>query len=125
MAKTRVPSRTSAHSKSIGSARDDVLRALAAGLGKNAVATVLGQSVRTIERWLKDGAKPMTDEEERVLRDTYQIFMVLVDSDDVHVARAWFLGMNPHLDDSSPIDALVAGRAREVIAAARTYANGA
>ena len=33
------------------------------------------------------------------------------------------MGMNPQLDDENPADLLPKGRAREVMAAARAYAN--
>lgn len=118
------PTRTSSHSRSIGRGADDVLRTLVTGLGKKAVAAIFGRDVRTIERWLRSTAGIGMDSE-RLLRDTYQIFLLIEEADDVHVARAWFLGMNPNLGDHSPIERLAEGRAREVVAAARTFVNGA
>lgn len=118
------PTRTSSHNTSIGRGADDVLRTLVNGLGKKVVAAIFKRDVRTIERWLKSTAN-LGMENERLLRDTYQIFLLLAEADDIHVARAWFLGMNPNLNDHSPIEALAAGRAREVVAAARAFVNGA
>jgi hypothetical protein len=118
------PTRTSAHTQSIGAARDDVLRVLVGGLGKKAVAAVFQKDVRTIERWLKSTSS-LSMENERLLRDTYQIYAMLVEADDAYVARAWFIGMNPALADRSPIDMLAEGRAREVVAAARVFVSGA
>lgn len=118
------PTRTSSHKRSIGNGRDDVLRTLVNGLGKKAVAAVFEKDVRTIERWLKSTSSLGMDNE-RLLRDTYQIFLLIEEADDVHVARAWFLGMNPNLGDHSPIEVLAEGRAREVVAAARVFVNGA
>lgn len=118
------PTRTSSHKKSIGDGCDDILRTLVAALGKNAVATIFRKDVRTIERWLASPL-PLGIDRERLLRDTYQIFTLIEEVDDAHVARAWFLGMNPNLDDHSPLEVLAAGRAREVVAAARSFANGA
>jgi len=43
--------------------------------------------------------------------------------DSPSVVRAWFMGMYPHLDDENLADLLAEGRAREVMAAARAYAN--
>lgn len=118
------PTRTSSHSRSIGRGADDVLRTLVNGLGKKAVAAIFSKDVRTIERWLRSTSN-IGMESERLLRDTYQIFLLIEEADDVHVARAWFLGMNPNLGDHSPIERLAEGRAREVVAAARAFVNGA
>lgn len=53
-----------------------------------------------------------------------QIIQQLADREDQHTARAWMIGMNPHLDDQAPILAIAEGRADEVRAAARAYLNG-
>lgn len=118
------PTRTNSHKQSIGRGADDVLRTLVNALGKKAVATIFSKDVRTIERWLRS-TSGLGVENERLLRDSYQIFLLIEEADDVHVARAWFLGMNPNLGDHSPIERLAEGRAREVVAAARVFVNGA
>jgi hypothetical protein len=41
-----------------------------------------------------------------------------------HTIRAWFIGMNPQLDDESPIEAVLSGRHKEVLAAARAFLAG-
>ncbi|WP_307482343.1 hypothetical protein [Microbacterium trichothecenolyticum] len=93
-------------------------------LGKKAVAAIFGKDVRTIDRWLKSPTRLDMDNE-RLLRDSFQIYSLIEEADDAHVARAWFLGMNPNLGDHSPIEVLAEGRAREVVAAARVFVNGA
>ena len=118
------PTRTSSHNRSIGNGVDDILRTLVNGLGKKAVAAIFKKDVRTIDRWLKSTAGLGMDNE-RLLRDSFQIFSLVEEADDAHVARAWFLGMNPNLRDHSPIEVLAEGRAREVVAAARVFVNGA
>ena len=62
-------------------------------------------------------------EDERRLRDALQVFSLIYEADGPEVARAWFLGMNPQLDDDSPVEQLTAGNAREVLAAARSYVD--
>lgn len=121
---TAGPTRTSSHKRSIGSARDDILRTLVGALGKKAVAAIFQVSIRTIDRWLK-ATTNMGMEQERLLRDTFQIYTIIEEADDAYVARAWFLGMNPNLSDRSPIEALAEGDARKAVAAARVFANGA
>ncbi len=118
------PTRTSSHNKSIGNGADAILRTLVNSLGKRAVAAIFKKDARTIDRWLKSPTSLGMDNE-RLLRDSFQIFSLIEEADDAHVARAWFLGMNPHLSDHSPIEVLADGRAREVVAAARVFVNGA
>jgi hypothetical protein len=47
----------------------------------------------------------------------------LLATDSPAVVRAWFMGMNPQLDDENPAEVLAEGRSREVMAAARAYVN--
>ncbi|MCU1419892.1 MAG: hydrolase family protein [Mycetocola sp.] len=46
---------------------------------------------------------------------------LLTTADSAAVARAWFMGMNPHLNDETPAEVLADGRTREVLAAARAF----
>ena len=38
-----------------------------------------------------------------------------------HVARAWFIGANPFLDEDTPLTAIRDDRARQVVAAATAF----
>ncbi|MFT4220189.1 MAG: hypothetical protein QM611_06695 [Microbacterium sp.] len=62
--------------------------------------------------------------EERKLRNTFQVYGLLSSVEGDHTVRAWFMGMNPQLDDDSPAEALAAERFREVASAARAFAAG-
>lgn len=119
---TVAPRQRSAHEMAVGVDQAEMLRALIAALGKYPVAAIFSQDVRTIERWLKQGVR-MKVEDERRLRDAFQVFSLIDDADGADVARAWFIGMNPELDDDSPVEHLAAGNARGVLAAARSYVN--
>lgn len=121
-ATTVAPRQRSAHQRAVNSDQDDALRALVSALGKHPVAAIFNKDTRTIERWLKQGAQ-LKVEEERRLRDAFHVFSLIEEADDAHVARAWFIGMNPELEDDSPIEQLAAGNARAVLAAARSYVN--
>jgi len=48
---------------------------------------------------------------------------LLLTADAPDVVCPWFMGMNPELNDETPAEALVDGRAREVMAAARAFVN--
>lgn len=54
-----------------------------------------------------------------------RIIRELADRECLATARAWMIGMNPHLDDQAPILAIVDGRGGDAEAAARAYLNGA
>ena len=121
-ATTVAPRQRSAHGRAVSSDQNEALRALVAALGKYPVAAIFGKETRTIERWLKPGVR-MKVEDERRLRDAFQVFSRIEEADDAYVARAWFIGMNPELGDDSPVEQLAAGNARSVLAAARSYVN--
>ncbi|NNC14084.1 hypothetical protein HII28_19675 [Planctomonas sp. JC2975] len=88
------------------------------------MAVIVDRDVKTITRWTADQG-PSGDEEQRRVIDTLQIVELLLAEDSPSVVRSWFMGMNPQLDDQNPAEVLAEGRAREVMAAARAYANEA
>ncbi|MGW7001365.1 hypothetical protein ACWGCW_00710 [Streptomyces sp. NPDC054933] len=53
-----------------------------------------------------------------------EVFALIAEDSDPGAARAWLIGVNPHLDDENPIRAIAANRADEVLAAAHAYADG-
>ena len=62
-------------------------------------------------RWTAaNPAKPSTRDNQR-LRDTLQVQQLLLTADAPDVVCAWFMGMNPELNDESPAEALADGRA--------------
>lgn len=54
----------------------------------------------------------------------YDLIASSYQRDGDSIARAWMVGMNPHLDEQSPIDAIAAGLGDAVLAAARAEARG-
>lgn len=59
-------------------------------------------------------------------RDTARrVFQQITDQECADTARAWMTGINPHLDDQSPIHTIADGRAHDVEAAAHAYPDGA
>lgn len=58
------------------------------------------------------------------LRVAFQVFRLIQTVDAPQTVRAWFMGMNPQLDDVSPAEALSEGAHREVMAAARAFVAG-
>jgi hypothetical protein len=120
---TPIPRRRAeqAHARATDTQLTDVVQLLVGTLGKPLLAVIVGRDAKTIGRWAAGANIPTP--EERVLRNTLQIVELLTTVDSESVARAWFMGMNPQLDDDSPAEAIAEGRARDVLAAARAYIN--
>ncbi|MFE6891955.1 XRE family transcriptional regulator [Streptomyces sp. NPDC057694] len=78
---------------------------------------------KQVGRWARDQNAPRIDSENR-MRAACQVFAFIADCENGHIARAWMLGMNPQLDDTSPIEAIAKGRFKEVMAAARSFQRG-
>ena len=96
-------------------------------LGPTLVAVALGSTDRTAPtRWAKPTAGRMGDEAFARLTTAHQALMIVQHGgDDRAVARAWFIGANPRLEDDSPVNAIHDGLHRQVIAAARAFAYDA
>lgn len=92
-------------------------------LGKHLLALIVGKDPRTVQRWASGQTRPAT-RDEVVLRNTHQIHELLAAEEGAHTIRAWFMGMNPQLDDESPAEALANGKARAVLSAARAFLAG-
>lgn len=91
-------------------------------LGRDVVAIITGKTPRQVSRWVSGEAKPPV-REQQLLRDTYQVVELLAEVDADEVVRAWFIGMNPQLEDEAPAELIADGRVRDVMAAARAFVN--
>lgn len=108
------------HSVELGIA--DVAAGLQEQLGQELVSVIVGCDTRTVARWANGEGQPPQAAEQR-LRDAFQIVELLTAADSAAVARLWFTGMNPQLNDETPAEVLADGRAREVLAAARAFTD--
>lgn len=93
-------------------------------LGRKLVATLAGVAdPKAVGRWASGERSPRPAAEER-LRVAYQVFRLLLAEESKHTIRAWFIGLNPQLNDESPTMVIRAGRFQEVMVAARAYVSG-
>jgi hypothetical protein len=93
-------------------------------LGRRLVATLAGiKDQKAVGQWASGVRAPRAATEER-LRVGYQIFRLLMAAEAPHTVRAWFIGLNPQLNDESPILVIQEGRFREAMVAARAYISG-
>ena len=93
-------------------------------LGPKLVAYMVEKSPQTVARWADGAQAPPQPDAERRLRGAFQIVQLLVETDSRHVVRAWFIGMNPQLEDRSPAEVVATGDLRAVMAAARAFTSG-
>lgn len=113
-----------AHERAVSFEIKDVARYLQEALGQRLVAFMAEVSdSKQVGRWAQ-GTQAPREEAERRLRAAFQIFHFLLAEESPHVIRAWFIGMNPQLDDDSPAEAIRDGRLKEALAAARAFVAG-
>lgn len=116
--------RAYAHRHAVSSDIGAIAATLQKHLGQFLLSVIVGKEPRTLARWVAGTSKPPAASEQ-LLRDVSQVFDLITTVDTSTVARAWFMGMNPHLDDVSPAESLSEGQTRQVMAAARAYVSGA
>ncbi|MFJ8004064.1 XRE family transcriptional regulator [Streptomyces fagopyri] len=87
-----------------------------------AVLAGIGDS-KQVGNWAKGQNAPRFDAEVR-LRTAYQVFKLVESGENCHIARAWMIGMNPQLEDCSPLQAIADDHFKEVMSAARSYLQG-
>ena len=105
----------------VGALRDTLGPKLCAHLGSV-------KETRAVNEWA-DGVREPSEAVQRRLRLAFQVAEAIASVDGPQVARAWFQGLNPQLDDRSPARLLREGDidevGPEVIAAERAFLVGA
>jgi hypothetical protein len=124
MSKVRDAS-TVAHRKTVESSVADIAAFLQDAMGQKLVAFMVGvEDPKTIGRWAAEKRLPQDPAAEQKLRAAYQVFRLLATQESPHTVRAWFVGLNPQLDDESPAAAISEGRVRDVMVAAKAFLAG-
>ena len=79
---------------------------------------------QTVARWAGGDVHGMRRESERRIRAAYGILQILrTRYESPQTLRAWFIGMNPALQDESPAHAIRNGHLREAMAAAYSFVH--
>lgn len=98
--------RAHAHKQSTRTGVQEMVAKLNAGLGTTLVALLANASNRKQPlRWAEGATGPRMPSEQRI-RAAYQAWLMLSENESDTVARAWFIGTNPLLDDQSPVETL-------------------
>ncbi len=79
---------------------------------------------KTVTRWVSGEISEIRNfEVEQRLRTAYEIAQILLVTEQPATVKAWFIGLNPLLNDASPIEAIGAGQLKEAIVAAKAFDN--
>ena len=90
------------HEEAMQLAVTDLVRSLRKDLGTSLVAVLVDvPAARIVDEWARGKATPTPVQEQR-LRAAYEVVRTLRAWDAPDTIRAWFVGMNPLLGDSSP-----------------------
>jgi hypothetical protein len=112
-----------AHRMAVNESLATIASVLQEVLSRRLTAYTVGvKDAKTVGRWASGEITEIRNPEvEQRLRDTYAIVELVLSVTSPRVVRAWFLGMNPELDDVSPAQAIHDGDAREAMGAARVF----
>jgi len=112
-----------AHAQSVQDPLAEIVSFLRDHLGASLVAFIAGADTRNVHRWASGEVTPREGAERRI-RAAYQVYKLLEPHEAPQTIRAWFMGMNPQLDDESPAEAIAGDRGRDAMVAARAFASG-
>lgn len=98
----------------------EIVRRLNGSLSATLVAALAGASdAMTAREWARhDGPEPGPDALKR-LCFAHDVWKMVAEAEGEAVARAWFTGANPWLDDDTAVNAIRVGRLVAVAGAAR------
>lgn len=101
----------------------EVARRMNSHVGATVVATLAGSRDSKLPYRWATSTTPNAHSEERI-RTAHRIWIFIADAESDHVARAWFIGSNPMLDETSPVMALREDRVSDVAQVAEAFVNG-
>lgn len=117
---------THVHRQAVSAPLSEVARLLQEVLSRRLTAYIAGvKDGKTVSRWANAEVTEIREHEtEQRLRTAYEIAQLLLLHDSPQTVKAWFIGLNPQLDDRAPAEVIHEGQLREALAAARAFAVG-
>jgi hypothetical protein len=95
---------TEAHNEAMGLSIGDVIRRLVDLLGATTVAAIGNvKETRAVTQWLSGEREPQRP---HALRFALQLALMIANHGTRDIARAWFHGSNPALEDRTPVAVL-------------------
>ncbi len=127
-------SRSSAHSidheqayrASVVNPLDEIARKVQNVLTRRLTAYIAGvKSGKTVTRWATGDVSKIRHESNVRLRTAYEIVQLFEQmGESKETTLAWFLGLNPILDDVPPAEAIHEGQLQDSLNAARAFVSG-
>lgn len=112
-----------AHEQALRAGIPDVAAYLQALFGQKLTALIAGsREPKSVGQWARGENLPDPEEEQR-LRHAFRIARLLAQTEQPQTVRAWFMGMNPQLEDRAPA-LMVAEDPDRVLKAARSLLAG-
>lgn len=117
---------TESHRQAVLTPLPEIANTLQSALSRRLTAYIVGVTDgKTVARWASGEVSEIRDHTvEQRLRTAYEIHALLMNYESAPMVKAWFIGLNPQLDDISPAQALHDGQLSEAIAAARAFTVG-
>lgn len=117
---------SAAHQSAVTAPMVSVVKELSSLLTRDLTAYLAKVSdAGTVSRWATGTVTNVRPKYEQKLRLTFEIVQLFKAEDySDQTIRAWFLGLNPHLEDDPPVEAIREGRLKETLAAARAFIAG-
>jgi len=118
------PAPDAAYQRTIRFGIREITRRLNGCLGGTLVASLAGsKDTKASYRWAKeDGPQPRPEAIKR-LTFAYEQWWKVAEAEGEHVARLWFIGANPWLDNDTPVNAIREGRYKGVSNAAQALVD--
>jgi len=115
------------HRQATTASISEIARFLQEVLSRRLTAYIAGvQDGKTVTRWANGEVTEIREMgTEQRLRASYEIVLLMLMHDSPLTVRAWFIGMNPDLDEVSPADTIRAGNLKDALQAARAFSVGA
>lgn len=114
--------RTGAQDRSALISVYDISGVLERAFGRQLLSLIVGENVDAVQLWSTGDLEP-SEENERRLRNAHKVYELLCTAEDDRTIRAWFMGMNSQLEDTSPAEALADDQVRNVMVSARAFVS--
>lgn len=116
---------TNTHNRTTVQDIHETTRQLVSQLGPTAVSYLAGsKDSKQASKWQQaDGPEPRQEPRRRLLA-AHRAWQMIATAENDYVARNWFIGANPRLEELSPLEALREGQIKQVIDAATAFWEG-
>lgn len=114
-----------AHTATVRLSSPELARQLVQHLGATVVAVLAGVRDKKLPyKWSTEGGPTPRTETLQRLQVAHRAWVAIATAEGEDIARAWFIGANPRLDEQPPFMAIADDRFRAVMNAAAAFVDG-